>query len=91
MVSISKKRGSLHLNAYSDLNWPGNPVDRRSTTGYALFLGLCLISWNAKKKPVASKSSTEAEYQSLALAITELFWLQMLFQELQLYHFGVTT
>jgi hypothetical protein len=82
---FQKKRGSLHLNAYSDSNWQGNPDDRRSTTGYALFLGPCLISWNAKKQPVTSKSSAEAEYQSLALAITELFWLQMLFQELQLY------
>jgi hypothetical protein len=38
-----------------------------------------------KKQPIVSKSSTEAEYRSLALATVELFWLRMLFQELHLY------
>jgi len=82
---VSFSRGSLHLHAYSDSDWAGNPYDRRSTTGYALFLGPCLISWSAKKQPVVSKSSTEAEYRSLALATAELFWLRMLFQEFHLY------
>jgi hypothetical protein len=77
-------KGSLLLNAYSDSDWAGNPEDRRSTTGYAIFLGPCLISWSAKKQPVVSKSSTEAEYRSMAFATAELYWLRMLLQELQL-------
>jgi len=77
-------KGSLQLNAYSDSDWAGDPDDRRSTTGYAIFLGPCLISWSAKKQPVVSKSSTEAEYRSMAFATAELYWLRMLFRELHL-------
>jgi len=33
---------------------------------------------------VVSKSSTEAEYWSMAFTIAELYWLRMLFQELEL-------
>jgi hypothetical protein len=78
-------KGTLHLNAYNDSDWAGNPNDRRSIIGFALFLGPCLISWCAKKQPVVSKSSTEAEYRSLAFAATELCWLRMLFKKLGLF------
>lgn len=46
------------------------------------FLGNNLISWWAKKQPVESKTNTEVEYRSLALATTEMLWLQSLLTEL---------
>lgn len=73
----------LTLNSYSDSDWAGNPDDRRSTTGYAIYLGPCLISQSAKKQIVVSKSSTEAEYRSLALTTTKVYWFRMLMKELQ--------
>jgi len=77
------RKGPLTLNAYCDSDWAGNPDDRRSTTGFGIFLGSNLISWAAKKQPTVSRSSTEAEYRSMALAITELFWICMLLRELR--------
>ncbi|KAF5443872.1 hypothetical protein F2P56_036396 [Juglans regia] len=61
--------GDVNLQAYYDFNWAGNPDDRRSTTGYGIFLGQNLITWTAKKQPIVSKSSTEAEYRSLAMLL----------------------
>jgi hypothetical protein len=76
-------KGSLTLNAFSDSDWVGNPDDRRSTTGYAIFLCPSLISWSAKKQHVVSESRTEAKYCSIAFAVAELYWLCMLFQDLR--------
>jgi hypothetical protein len=76
-------RGSLQLNGYCDSDWAGSPDDRKSTTGYGIYLGPCLISWAAKKQAVIARSSTEAEYRSMALTVAEMYWLRMLFQELR--------
>jgi hypothetical protein len=75
-------KSNLQLNAFCDSDWAGCPDDRRSTTGFAVFLGDCLVSWSAKKQAVVSRSNTEAEYRSLSTTTVELFWLRMLFKEL---------
>lgn len=76
-------RGSLQLNGYCDSNLAGSPDDRKSTTGYGMYLVPCLVSWSAKKQSVVAKSSTKVEYRSMALAIAEMYWLWMLLQELR--------
>jgi hypothetical protein len=68
-------KGSLYLNAFYDANWVRTLDDRCSTTGIGVFLGPCLVSWIAKKQVVVSCSSTEAEYHSMAIATTDLYWL----------------
>ena len=41
---------SLTLQTYSDADWAGDPIDRRSTTGYCFLLGDSIISWRSKKQ-----------------------------------------
>jgi hypothetical protein len=72
----------LILHAFCDSNWAGNLDDCHSRTGIGIVLGSSLISWTAKKQSVSACSSTEAEYRAMALAITNLSLLRMLFKDL---------
>nr|GEU56082.1 hypothetical protein [Tanacetum cinerariifolium] len=47
--------------AYSDSDYAGASLDRKSTTGGCQFLGCRLISWKYKKQTVMATSSTEAD------------------------------
>ena len=62
---------SLTLQAYSDADWAGDPINRRFNTGYCFLLRDSLISWRSKKQTVVARSSTEAEYRALAATIAE--------------------
>jgi hypothetical protein len=65
------KLSSHQLIAFLDSDWAGCPDDRKSTSGYCVFLGKNLISWSSKKQPTVSRSSTESEYKALANASVE--------------------
>nr|GFB50717.1 ribonuclease H-like domain, reverse transcriptase, RNA-dependent DNA polymerase [Tanacetum cinerariifolium] len=52
--------------AYSDSDYAGASLDKKSTTGGCQFLGCKLISWQCKKQTVVATSSIEAEYVAAA-------------------------
>ena len=72
------------LNRFSNADYANCLDDRRSVTGYVIYLGGNLIAWSARKKKFVARSSAESEYRSLASVATKVMWLQSLFSELGL-------
>ncbi|XP_051202123.1 uncharacterized mitochondrial protein AtMg00810-like [Lolium perenne] len=66
-----RKSSAMGISIFTDADWAGDVDDRRSTGGYAIFVGPNLVSWSSKKQPTVSRSSTEAEYKALANGAAE--------------------
>nr|GFA07089.1 copia protein [Tanacetum cinerariifolium] len=62
--------------AYSDSDYDGASLDRKSTTGGCQFLGCRLIFWQCKKQTVVATSSTKAEYVVAASCCAQVLWIQ---------------
>nr|GEV18636.1 retrovirus-related Pol polyprotein from transposon TNT 1-94 [Tanacetum cinerariifolium] len=70
------KDSPFNLVAYSDSDYAGASLDRKSTTRGCQFLGCRLISWQCKKQTVVATSSTEAEYVAGASCCAQVLWIQ---------------
>ncbi|XP_062118187.1 calcium-transporting ATPase 8, plasma membrane-type-like [Humulus lupulus] len=73
---------SLELRTYSDVDHSLDPTDRKSATGFCIFLGDSLISLKSKKQTVVSHSSTEPEYRAMSLTMKEIVWLRWLLADM---------
>ena len=69
---LFKKGSNLSLEVFTDADYAGSLMNRRSTSGYCTFLGGNLITWRSKKQSVVAQSSVEAEFRSIVLGICEL-------------------
>jgi hypothetical protein len=70
-------KGSLFdLLGYSDSDYAGCKVDRKSTTGTCQFLRRSLVSWSSKKQNCVALSTAEAEYIAAGACCAQLLWMK---------------
>ncbi|GJR24384.1 retrovirus-related pol polyprotein from transposon TNT 1-94 [Tanacetum coccineum] len=67
------KDSYFDLVAYTDSDYAGASLDRKSTTGGCLFLGCRLISWQCMKQTVVANSTTKAEYVAASSCCGQLY------------------
>ncbi|XP_028113487.1 uncharacterized protein LOC114311544 [Camellia sinensis] len=79
---LTYQPSTFDLHAFFDSNWTEDVINKKSTSGYCIFLGSNLISWSLKKQATVSRSSTEVEYRALAHVVAELTWVKMFLQDL---------
>jgi hypothetical protein len=81
-ILFHKNEDHQRVDAYTDADWAGDVDDRRSTSGYFTFVGGNLVTWRSKKQNVVARSSAEAEFRGMALAVCETLWLKLLMIDL---------
>jgi hypothetical protein len=70
------KGSTFDLIGYSDADWAGCKIDRKSTLGTCQFLGRSLVSWASKKQNSVALSTTEAEYIAAGHCCAQLLWMR---------------
>ncbi|GKB72723.1 putative ribonuclease H-like domain-containing protein [Tanacetum coccineum] len=76
VVCACARDSSFDLEAFSDSDYAGASLDRKSTTGGCQFLGRRLISWQCKKQTIVANSTTKAEYIAAANCCGKVLWIQ---------------
>ncbi|XP_039145620.1 uncharacterized mitochondrial protein AtMg00810-like [Dioscorea cayenensis subsp. rotundata] len=72
MGLIFRKNGYVSIEGYCNSDWASCFDDRRSTSGYCIFVGGNLVSWKSKKQSLVARSIAETEYRAIALGVAEL-------------------
>jgi hypothetical protein len=71
------KGSTFNLFGYSDSDYAGCKVDRKSTSGTCQFLGRSLVSWSSKKQNFVALSTAEAEYVAAGACCAQLLWMKL--------------
>jgi hypothetical protein len=80
---LYQKTNIFELAGYVDIDWFGDIDDRKSTSGYAFYMGGTAFTWLSKKHPIVTLSTYEAKYVAASLGVSHAIWLRKLLQELK--------
>ncbi|GAV79609.1 hypothetical protein CFOL_v3_23074, partial [Cephalotus follicularis] len=84
-IMFSQYGMEILTEAYTDADWAGSKVGRRSTSRY------CTFGWQSsylekQKQTVMSRYSAKAEYRAMAQGVCEFIWLKRLLNDLGITH-----
>jgi hypothetical protein len=66
---------SLDLVGFSNADFAGCGIDRKSTSGTCHFLGSSLVCWSSRKQSSIAQSTTEVEYVAAASCCSQILWI----------------
>ncbi|KAG7546558.1 Retrotransposon gag domain [Arabidopsis suecica] len=72
---------TFDLRGYTDADWGTCKNNRRSVTGYCMFIGNSLVSWRSQKQDSVSMSSAESEFRAMSSGTKEMIWLSRLLND----------
>ncbi|GAA0141429.1 transmembrane signal receptor [Lithospermum erythrorhizon] len=83
-LGIYYQRGeeNKELRCYTDSDYAGDKDDRKSTSGYVFLLSSGAVAWCSKKQPIATLSSTEAEFIAAAICACQAIWMKRILAEI---------
>ncbi|KAJ1684899.1 hypothetical protein LUZ63_016289 [Rhynchospora breviuscula] len=78
------KQTELDLVGYTDADFAGDRMDRKSTSGTCQFFGGSLVSWSSRKQTSVALSTAEAEYVAAGSCCTQLLWMMQTLRDYEL-------
>ncbi|PKU71110.1 putative mitochondrial protein [Dendrobium catenatum] len=67
---------SFEIIGFSDSDFAGCKVDRKSTSGTCQFIRQFLVSWSSRKQNSVALSTAKAEYIDLRSCVAQVLWLK---------------
>jgi hypothetical protein len=71
------------LTGYADVDFEGDLIERKSTSGYIFLLSGGPILWASRRQECVAQSTKEAEQISVNEATREAIWLKRMLKELE--------
>jgi hypothetical protein len=65
----------ISLRSFSDADFGGCRINRKSTSSSCHFLGNSLITWSSRKQSSIAQSTAESEYIAVACCCSQILWI----------------
>lgn len=72
------------LTGYCDASWADDELDRKSTSGFLIYVFGNLVKFKTRKQSIVAQSTAEAEYVALAEIARDLIWVKSLLKDMNI-------